>query len=202
MFWYSSFLIDNWSVSPPRHDDVTSDNVVCTWLQVWIVTMDDKASLKELDQWIEQLMQCQQLQENQVKTLCEKVSCEVEYSFMNILESVPMCEQLAIECLACFEWTDLPCFCPIFGVCWNKQQGHVCSLVQIKAHMALRAQFLCVTTLLSTGWALAIVSYQVPLSWPEISWIFMTHAVRFAWYLCVLGSAFQKVISWSNLYIR
>ena len=36
--------------------------------------MDDKASLKELDQWIEQLMQCQQLQENQVKTLCEKVS--------------------------------------------------------------------------------------------------------------------------------
>ena len=38
------------------------------------MTMDDKASLKELDQWIEQLMQCQQLQENQVKTLCEKVS--------------------------------------------------------------------------------------------------------------------------------
>ena len=39
--------------------------------------MDDKASLKELDQWIEQLMQCQQLQENQVKTLCEKVSSVV-----------------------------------------------------------------------------------------------------------------------------
>lgn len=36
-------------------------------------TMEEKASLKELDQWIEQLNDCQQLTESQVKTLCEKV---------------------------------------------------------------------------------------------------------------------------------
>lgn len=35
--------------------------------------MDEKAFTKELDQWIEQLNECKQLSENQVKTLCEKV---------------------------------------------------------------------------------------------------------------------------------
>ncbi|KAG9340950.1 hypothetical protein JZ751_020143 [Albula glossodonta] len=40
--------------------------------------MDEKAFTKELDQWIEQLNQCKQLSENQVKTLCEKdVRCPV-----------------------------------------------------------------------------------------------------------------------------
>ncbi|KAF6017533.1 PPP2CA [Bugula neritina] len=33
---------------------------------------DDKSSAKELDQWIEQLYECKQLTESQVKTLCEK----------------------------------------------------------------------------------------------------------------------------------
>ena len=33
---------------------------------------EEKNSLKELDRWIEQLMECKQLSENQVKTLCEK----------------------------------------------------------------------------------------------------------------------------------
>lgn len=36
--------------------------------------MDEKAVWKELDQWIEQLNDCKQLTENQVKTLCDKVS--------------------------------------------------------------------------------------------------------------------------------
>lgn len=36
--------------------------------------MDDKAFTKEIDQWIEQLNECKQLSEGQVKTLCEKVS--------------------------------------------------------------------------------------------------------------------------------
>lgn len=36
--------------------------------------MEDKASLKELDQWIEQLNECKQLTESQVKTLCDKVN--------------------------------------------------------------------------------------------------------------------------------
>lgn len=35
--------------------------------------MDDKAVCKELDQWIEQLNDCKQLTESQVKTLCDKV---------------------------------------------------------------------------------------------------------------------------------
>lgn len=34
--------------------------------------MDDKAFTKELDQWVEQLNECKQLNENQVRTLCEK----------------------------------------------------------------------------------------------------------------------------------
>ncbi|CAB1319010.1 unnamed protein product [Coregonus sp. 'balchen'] len=34
--------------------------------------MDDKVFTKELDQWVEQLNECKQLSENQVRTLCEK----------------------------------------------------------------------------------------------------------------------------------
>lgn len=36
--------------------------------------MDEKVFTKELDQWIEQLNECKQLSEPQVKSLCEKVS--------------------------------------------------------------------------------------------------------------------------------
>lgn len=32
----------------------------------------ERARLKEIDQWIEQLYECKQLTENQVKLLCEK----------------------------------------------------------------------------------------------------------------------------------
>ena len=35
--------------------------------------VDDRAAAKELDQWIEQLMDCKPLSEAQVKTLCDKV---------------------------------------------------------------------------------------------------------------------------------
>ncbi|XP_078004254.1 serine/threonine-protein phosphatase 2A catalytic subunit beta isoform isoform X2 [Phascolarctos cinereus] len=34
--------------------------------------MEDKVFTKELDQWVEQLNECKQLNENQVRTLCEK----------------------------------------------------------------------------------------------------------------------------------
>ncbi|MGH0160193.1 UNVERIFIED_CONTAM: hypothetical protein FKN15_038966 [Acipenser sinensis] len=37
--------------------------------------MDDKVFTKELDQWVEQLNECKQLTENQVRTLCEKIFC-------------------------------------------------------------------------------------------------------------------------------
>ncbi|EYC09062.1 hypothetical protein Y032_0062g3330 [Ancylostoma ceylanicum] len=33
----------------------------------------DRAMIKDVDQWIEQLYECKQLSENQVKILCEKV---------------------------------------------------------------------------------------------------------------------------------
>jgi hypothetical protein len=36
------------------------------------MTDEKKTSTKELDAWIEQLKECKQLQENQVKTLCER----------------------------------------------------------------------------------------------------------------------------------
>ena len=39
----------------------------------------DKAGLKELDGWIEQLMECKQLAESNVKTLCEKVSQRIMF---------------------------------------------------------------------------------------------------------------------------
>ena len=37
-----------------------------------IMNQEEKNYLKDLDGWIEQLMECKQLSENQVKTLCEK----------------------------------------------------------------------------------------------------------------------------------
>ena len=36
------------------------------------MNQEEKNSLKDLDGWIEQLMECKQLSENQVKSLCEK----------------------------------------------------------------------------------------------------------------------------------
>lgn len=36
--------------------------------------VDDKATAKDLESWIEQLMECKQLSETQVKTLCDKVN--------------------------------------------------------------------------------------------------------------------------------
>lgn len=36
--------------------------------------MEEKVFTKELDQWVEQLNECKQLSEGQVKSLCEKVS--------------------------------------------------------------------------------------------------------------------------------
>ena len=35
--------------------------------------MEDRAVAKELDEWISQLRDCKQLEETQVKALCEKV---------------------------------------------------------------------------------------------------------------------------------
>lgn len=43
--------------------------------------MEDKTTLKDLDQWIEQLNECKQLTESQVKSLCEKVRKNLHQHF-------------------------------------------------------------------------------------------------------------------------
>ena len=47
--------------------------------------MEDKTTLKDLDQWIEQLNECKQLTESQVKSLCEKVRAKQIAKEKNIL---------------------------------------------------------------------------------------------------------------------
>lgn len=51
--------------------------------------MDEKPFTKELDQWIEQLNECKQLSEGQVKTLCEKV---------RYLSTLTYCQRLLSPC--------------------------------------------------------------------------------------------------------
>lgn len=74
--------------------------------------IEDRAAAKELDQWIEQLNDCKQLSENQVKTLCEKVKkmciscgsfwhCVVLFSMFKYIETV-----LCIDLKKC-AWTFL-----------------------------------------------------------------------------------------------
>lgn len=47
--------------------------------------VDDKATAKDLESWIEQLMECKQLSEAQVKTLCDKVNLDFIVSIAAIL---------------------------------------------------------------------------------------------------------------------
>lgn len=47
--------------------------------------IEDRATAKELDTWIEQLYDCKQLTESQVKTLCEKVLYPVHKGAREIL---------------------------------------------------------------------------------------------------------------------
>lgn len=53
--------------------------------------MEDKSFTKELDQWIEQLNECKQLSENQVRTLCEKVSSLQKPEFYSGLVGLAFC---------------------------------------------------------------------------------------------------------------
>lgn len=46
--------------------------------------MEDKSFTKELDQWIEQLNECKQLSESQVRSLCEKVGGECEIPTLGV----------------------------------------------------------------------------------------------------------------------
>lgn len=59
--------------------------------------VDDKATAKDLESWIEQLMECKQLSEAQVKTLCDKVN---RYSAGFLESLVPQydCETFVFWC--------------------------------------------------------------------------------------------------------
>lgn len=78
--------------------------------------MDEKVFTKELDQWIEQLNECKQLSENQVKILCEKVSS------VRSLVSVALCAKTRV----------------VTGGPWAQQQTCLNLLsAQIQLHRAL-----------------------------------------------------------------
>lgn len=55
--------------------------------------MEDKTTIKDLDQWIEQLNECKQLTETQVKTLCDMVitgpTIFINLLFISQMQSVP-----------------------------------------------------------------------------------------------------------------
>lgn len=61
--------------------------------------VEDKSTATELDSWIEQLKECKQLQESQVKTLCEKVgSCLLWTGSLVFASRPPLLKKLAGVC--------------------------------------------------------------------------------------------------------
>ena len=66
--------------------------------------VDDRSFSKELDQWVEQLMECKQLSEAQVKTLCDKVNInpnmreivQCSYIFRNYVRYLVIFTQLTV----------------------------------------------------------------------------------------------------------
>lgn len=48
--------------------------------------MEDKTTIKDLDQWIEQLNECKQLTETQVKTLCDMVITRPNYLYNHLFQ--------------------------------------------------------------------------------------------------------------------
>uniref|UniRef100_A0A1A9VZN0 Uncharacterized protein n=1 Tax=Glossina brevipalpis TaxID=37001 RepID=A0A1A9VZN0_9MUSC len=62
--------------------------------------MEDKATTKDLDQWIEQLNECNQLTETQVKTLCEKAAIlPYTYNKKKAFEINSFCFRVALSVL-------------------------------------------------------------------------------------------------------
>ena len=55
------------------------------------MNQEEKNYLKDLDGWIEQLMECKQLSENQVKSLCEKAK-EILAKESNVQEVIKSAE--------------------------------------------------------------------------------------------------------------
>ena len=79
--------------------------------------VDDKATAKDLESWIEQLMECKQLSEAQVKTLCDKVN-RYSAGFLESLGPQYDCETFVF-------W------------CWTKQKYDCCHEVQNKRLLIL-----------------------------------------------------------------
>ena len=75
--------------------------------------IDDRSSAKELDQWIEQLNDCKQLSENQVKTLCEKVIFMLLIFYRNIKYlDLTFCHQCDTK-QQLFSMVEFWCFAPV-----------------------------------------------------------------------------------------
>ena len=50
--------------------------------------MEDRVVAKELDEWVSKLEDCKQLEETQVKVLCEKVSTVVVVVYVHCLDCI------------------------------------------------------------------------------------------------------------------
>ena len=75
--------------------------------------MEEKAVVKELDQWIEQLNECKQLAENQVKTLCEKVNYPETVFVISFSETHFLICQLQAKEILAKESNVQPVRCPV-----------------------------------------------------------------------------------------
>ena len=53
--------------------------------------MEDRVVAKELDEWISKLEECKQLEETQVKVLCEKVSFNTDSSVVGEVSLPRIC---------------------------------------------------------------------------------------------------------------
>jgi len=60
-------------VHSSKHAKIKGLKTVVNELLNQTVMEEHNSSMKELDQWIEELNKCRPLAENQIKTLCEKV---------------------------------------------------------------------------------------------------------------------------------
>ena len=71
------------------------------------MNQEEKNYLKDLDGWIEQLMECKQLSENQVKSLCEKAK-EILAKESNVQE-VRTLSNFSLSLLTRIVLGEMPC---------------------------------------------------------------------------------------------
>ena len=92
------------------------------------MNQEEKNYLKDLDGWIEQLMECKQLSENQVKTLCEKAK-EILAKESNVQEVSWIIYHLYVKLfeLSSFSVLQYVCLCCILQD-WPEPPLSLCSV--------------------------------------------------------------------------